>query len=129
MIAYTKKLSTEELVETAVLIGNTVKHFRDWFADHAEYISELRKRLPRRGPNAIGVTCNGRTKNYLWSEFCREFLGVSNEWVRQLLLSEFANPDDDVVPEPRKKKEAKPDSADRKVVSQLSWEILEYKAA
>ncbi len=128
MMAYTKKLSTEELVESVILIGQRIKNFDDWFHDHAEYISELRSRLPRRGPNAIGVLCNGRTKVLLWSEFCKEFLGVSNEWVRRLLVARFANPDDDPVPAPKKKREPRPDSADRKIVSQLSWETLEHKA-
>jgi hypothetical protein len=129
LVAYTNNLPMDELVVDVMLIGKNFKSFKDWFHKHAEFVGSLRDRLPQRGPNAIRIKRGGKIQVFTWSEFCLEFFGVSSEWVRrQLLLSEGMKADPQMVA-PAKKKKNKPDSADTAVVSKLSWETLEHKAA
>lgn len=120
----------DELVADVMLIGAQFKTFKDWFADHAEYVHELRDRLPARGPNAIEIRQGKKTRIYTWSEFCLEFFGVSADWVRkQLCLHEGmkADPQLEVASKP-KSKDAPVEKADEMKVSRFSLETLEHRA-
>jgi hypothetical protein len=85
LLKYTTERPIQELVVDVILIGAQAKKFRDWFYEHAEFVHELRDRLPSRGRNAIEVIRGGTPTLYKWSDFCLTFFGVSADWVRKLL--------------------------------------------
>jgi len=134
LVAYTNNLPMDELVVDVMLIGKNFKSFKDWFNKHAEFVWSLRERLPQRGPNAIRIKRGDKIQVFTWSEFCLEFFGVSADWVRKQLLayqgmSEEPTLDSATAKPEAKRKEPRPDSADKTVVSRLSLETLENKSA
>jgi hypothetical protein len=83
---YLSNLDDTILVQHNICIGRASQAFKEFFATHVEWITELRSRLPARGRGCkIEIMHpDGTTKTYTWSEFCLEFYGVSRDWVLKL---------------------------------------------
>ncbi len=127
---YLTQLSDDELVADVILIGVRSKSFKDWFQAHVGFVDELRGRLPPRGPNAIEVKQGHITTLYTWSEFCLNFFGVSDEWVRrQLNLYHCMQEDPTLGMGEEEEKPTKPTiNPDEEMVEHTEHELLEVKA-
>ena len=85
---YLADLQDVDLVEQCIAIGGTFKRFSDYFVEHAQWIYELRSRIPASGVNCkIRVVSSDEDEGEVlgWNQFCVKFFGVSADWVRKLL--------------------------------------------
>jgi len=85
---YLANLQDTELAAQVVHIGGTFKRFTDYFTEHAQWIRELRSRIPTSGVNCkIRVVTGEEDEGEIlgWNQFCVRFFNVSADWVRKLL--------------------------------------------
>jgi hypothetical protein len=83
--AYINDLGDQELVMINIRVGEKFQTAKRFIVDHAEFVHSLRDRLPARGPNCIAVKDGDDVTTYTWSEFCLEFFGCSDRWVRKIM--------------------------------------------
>jgi len=131
---YLTGLPDGKLVEQVISIGREFKTFKDFFASHIEWISELRSRIPSRGYacKINIIDADGNANTFTWAEFCLQFFGVSDRWVRkqqQLHAEMAAQP---VVEEPKegdKEKEKKPSVEEVETEYEEKIERIETQAS